>query len=162
MGLRTSLGQLLELRAAEVGQRDFLVMADGVRLTYAEFNERVNQVAHGLADNGVARRDRVAIMLTNSPEFMLASYALKKLGAIEVAINTHFRGPGLAHTLNLPESELLITETGFIDAICAIAGDLTHLRRVALTDGAATLDGLDVGRFADLVSTRSDNPGVPV
>ena len=162
MGLRMSLGNLLELRATEVGERDFLVMADGVRLTYAEFNERVNQVAHGLADNGVGAGDRVAIMLTNSLEFMLASYALKKLGAIEVAINTNFRGPGLAHTLNLPQSELLITEAEFVDHVAAVAGDLTHLRRVALTDGAAALDGLDVGRFADLVSTRSDNPGVDV
>jgi crotonobetaine/carnitine-CoA ligase len=160
------LGSLLELRAAEAGQRPFLAMPGGIRLTYAEFNERVNQVAHGLTQAGVARGDRIAIMMRNSVEFLLGSYALKKLGAVEVAINTEFRGAGLAHMLNVPQAALLLTDEEFVEPLAAVRENLLHLRRVAFTSGhdaaAGRLPGLDVCAFADLVSARGDNPGVEV
>lgn len=157
------LGTLLERRAEEVGDRPFIVMADDVRLTFGEFNERVNNLAHGLVDAGVAPGDRVAIMLGNSLEFLLASYALKKLGAVEVAINTGFRGPGLAHVVNLTEARLLITQDEFVMPIGAVLPELAHVRTIVLVDvepGArrGLLPGLDVGRFSDLMTARGDNP----
>jgi carnitine-CoA ligase len=161
-----TLGGLLELRAAEAGDRPFIVMS-GVRLTFAEFNERVNNVAHGLRAAGVDPGDRVAVMLGNSLEFLLASYALKKLGAVEVAINTGFRGAGLVHVVNLTGARLLITEEEFVGPLATVLPDLTALRTVVLTDAraaavAAELPGVDVGEFADLVTTRGDNPGLAV
>jgi crotonobetaine/carnitine-CoA ligase len=162
MALRTDLGALLEERASEVGKRAFLVMPGGLRLTYAEFNERVNNLAHGLAGQGVGGGDRVAIMLGNSLEFLLSSYALKKLGAVEVAINTGFRGAGLVHVVNLTEAPLLITEDAFVEPLAAVAADLEHLRTVAIvgdTDAARRqLAPLDVGSFDELLSDRGDNP----
>jgi crotonobetaine/carnitine-CoA ligase len=163
VGRRIDLGSLLEERAREDGERPFLVMADGVRLGFAEFNERVNQVAHGLEGIGVGRGDRVAIMLPNSLEFLLASYALKKVAAVEVAINTEFRGAGLAHTLNLTGAELLISSRELLEPLGAVRGELEHIRRVALCGGAADgerhLPGLDIDDFAALVSNRGDDPG---
>jgi crotonobetaine/carnitine-CoA ligase len=161
--VQQDLGTLLEARADEVGDRPFLVMADDVRLTFAEFNERVNNLAHGLAGAGVAPGDRVAIMLGNSLEFLLASFALKKIGAVEVAINTGFRGPGLVHVVNLTEARLLITEDEFVVALAAVLQELPHLRTVVLVDAPPAnrrglLPGLDVGAFADLLSERGDNP----
>jgi crotonobetaine/carnitine-CoA ligase len=161
--LHSDLGTLLEERAAEIGDRPFLVMAGGVRITFAEFNERVNNVAHGLVDAGVGQGDRVAIMLGNSLEFLLTSYAIKKLGAVEVAINTGFRGAGLVHVVNLTEARLLITEDDFVEPIAAVLPELAHLRTVMLTDvhpaqRRARLEGLDVGAFGDLVTGRGDNP----
>lgn len=162
MSESVDLGMLLERRAGEHPEREFLVMSGGLRLGYGEFNERVNNLAHGLAANGVAAGDRVAIMLTNSLEFLLASYALKKLGAVEVAVNTGFRGAGLAHVVNLTEAALLITEDEFVEPLAAIGGELQHLRRVALVGeapaAAGALPGLDVGRFEDLFGERGDNP----
>jgi crotonobetaine/carnitine-CoA ligase len=162
-----TLGTLLEQRADEDGERPFLVMAGGLRLTFAEFNERVNGVAHGLVDAGVAPGDRVAIMLGNSLEFLLASYALKKLGAVEVAVNTGFRGPGLVHVVNLTEARLLITEDEFVDPVAAVLPELAHLKSVVLTDAepaarGGSFPGLDVGAFSDLETGRGDNPGLAV
>jgi crotonobetaine/carnitine-CoA ligase len=162
-----TLGTLLEQRARDDAGRPFLVMAGGVRLTFGEFNERVNNLAHGLVEAGVAPGDRVAIMLGNSLEFLLASYALKKLGAVEVAINTGFRGAGLVHVVNLTEARLIVTEDEFVAPIAAVLPELVHLRSVVLTDATpaerrGALPGLDVAAFADLLSERGDNPGVPV
>jgi crotonobetaine/carnitine-CoA ligase len=158
---RLDLAALLELRAEEDPGRPFLVMSDELRLGYGEFNERVNQVAHGLAEvQGVGSGDRVAVMLTNSLEFLLVSYALKKLGAVEVAINTGFRGPGLVHVVNLTEARLMVTEEEFVGPIAEVLDRLEHLRTVALVgpgDGAP-LSGVEVGGFDDLVSSRGSNP----
>lgn len=161
-GRQTDLGSLLEERAAEVGDRPFLVMAEDVRLTFAEFNERVNQVVHGLSDLGVSVGTRVIIMLPNSIEFMLTSYALKKLGAVEVAVNTGFRGAGLVHTLNLTEAEMLVLDEELVESVAAVQGELNHIRRVAIrgdVDAARSqLAGVDLDRFETLVSDRRDNP----
>jgi crotonobetaine/carnitine-CoA ligase len=163
IGRRIDLGSLLEERAAELGDRPFLIMADGVLLTFSEFNERVNAVAHGLAEEGVRRDTRVIIMLPNSLEFLLASYALKKLGAVEVAVNTAFRGTGLAHTLNLTEAELLILDEELVEAVAAVRDRLTSIGRVAVLGSTAAareqLGGMDVDGFEKLVSDRGDNPG---
>ena len=87
--LRADLASLLEERASELPDRAFLALAGGVRLTFGEFNREVNRVAHGLAEL-VRPGDRVACMLPNSLESLLVSYALKKLAAVEVAVNTDF------------------------------------------------------------------------
>lgn len=155
---------MLEQRASEVGNRPFIVMADGVRLTFAQFNERVNNLAHGMADAGVLQGDRVAIMLANSLEFLLASYALKKLGAVEVAINTGFRGAGLVHVLNMTEARLLITQDDLVEPIAAVLPELAHVRTVVLVDvepsvRSVQLPGMEMGAFADLFATRGDNLG---
>lgn len=160
------LGSLLELRAAEAGPRAFLAMAGGERLSYGEFNEQVNRVAHGLSEEGVNAGDRVAIMMRNSVEFLLASYALKKLAAIEVAVNTEFRGAGLAHLLNLPQARLLLADAEFAQPLAEVRDDLAHLSTVAFTgdhaDASSSLAGLDCGAFGDLVSSRADNPRIEV
>ena len=108
-------------------------MAGGLRLTFAEFKSEVNNVAHGLADAGWGRATAWRSCSANSLEFLLASYALKKLGAVEVAINTGFRGPGLAHVVNT-EARLMITEDEFV-AARAGSSELEHLRTVVLVDG---------------------------
>jgi carnitine-CoA ligase len=144
-GRRIDLGGLLEERAATDGDRPFIAMAGGVRLTFGEFNARANRVAQGLRESGVGPGDRVAIMLRNSPEFLFASYALKKLGAVEVAINTEFRGRGLVHTLNLTEPKLLVTEDEFLEPIGAVSGELTGVGRL-VTD------------FEELVGDDAGNP----
>jgi carnitine-CoA ligase len=166
MSLRIDLGGLLERRAEDCADRPFLVMAGGVRLTFAEFNARVNQVAHGFAAAGVSAGQPVGIMLHNRLEFLLASYALKKLGAVEVALNNNFRGPGLVHCVNLTEASMLVTEAEFVEPLAAVAAELTHLRTLILVDEHAgaeeLLAGVDVRPFAELVTDRDDNPGIAV
>jgi carnitine-CoA ligase len=162
--MQADLGTLLEQRAAEVGNRPFIVMANDVRLTFADFNERVNNLAHGMADAGVTQGDRVALMLGNSLEFLLASYALKKLGAVEVAINTGFRGPGLVHVVNMTGAQVLLTEDEFVEPIAAVLPALRQLRTVVLVGVEPVarrmrLPGVEVGAFADLLTTRGDNLG---
>lgn len=59
----------------------------GARLTYRRLLEDANRFAHGLAALGVKRGDRVAIMLPNCPQTIIAYYATLSLGALAVMTN---------------------------------------------------------------------------
>ncbi len=141
-GLRMNLGLLLERQAALHGPRSFVTEAEtGRTLSYAAFNRRANRIAHGLAQRGVGQSGSVAIMLSNSVDFLAASYALKKLGIVEVAINSTFRGVSLARMINLTGCGTLITSSAYVAALTAIAAELSELHRLILVDDVAAAQG---------------------
>jgi fatty-acyl-CoA synthase len=59
-----------------------IVADDGTEYTYAEVNERVNQLAHALEERGVKQGDRVALLAPNTHYFIETLYATNKLGAV--------------------------------------------------------------------------------
>ena len=85
--------QVLEHQAEKHATRPFLQWTDrNPALSYAETNRRANQLAHGFAALGVKKGDRVVLFMPNNLEFILAWFALNKLGAVEAPINTAYRG----------------------------------------------------------------------
>ena len=85
-----TVGQVLEKAAEQVPDKTAVVDADQ-RKTYKELNSMVDALAAGLAEIGFKKGDRVAIYMKNSLEFVLAFYALQKLGLIAVWINPIYR-----------------------------------------------------------------------
>ncbi|WP_333769287.1 (2,3-dihydroxybenzoyl)adenylate synthase [Streptomyces sp. IBSBF 2435] len=85
------LGELLRRSAAEHGDRTALV-AGGRRVGYAELDARADDLARGLLDLGVAAGDRIVVHLPNCPEFVVATFALLRIGALPVyALPAHRR-----------------------------------------------------------------------
>ncbi|BCR89341.1 putative AMP-binding enzyme [Aspergillus chevalieri] len=80
------------------------------RLTYSELDAKSNALARGLESVGVGTGDRVGVMLGNSMEYAIATYALFKLGAILVPINLSFNTMQVVAALNhLNASHLIIS-----------------------------------------------------
>jgi O-succinylbenzoic acid--CoA ligase len=75
------------------------LVCEGLRLGWRELDAWVARVAGGLAARGVGRGDRVALFLTNRPEFVVALFAVQRLGAIAVPIGAREQGEGLAWIL---------------------------------------------------------------
>lgn len=69
------------------------------RLTYLALEERVSRLAGGLEERGVKRGERVAILLANSAELVIAFHAIVRLGAIAVLLNIREERPELAFIL---------------------------------------------------------------
>ena len=63
------------------------LMFMGKSINYAEMNRLVNRFAAGLANLGVKSGDRVAVLLPNTPQVVIAMYALWRLRAIPVPCN---------------------------------------------------------------------------
>ncbi|PWY90915.1 AMP-binding enzyme [Aspergillus heteromorphus CBS 117.55] len=80
------------------------------RVTYAALNAKSNAFARGLESVGVRTGDRVGVMLGNSMEYSIATYALFKLGAILVPINPSFNASQVVSALaHLEACHLIIS-----------------------------------------------------
>ncbi len=69
-------------------------------ITYAQTNQRANQVANYLKEKGVQKGDVVSVMVLNSPEVYYTMFGTQKLGAIAGAINYMLKGPEIAYVLD--------------------------------------------------------------
>ncbi|PLN75205.1 acyl-CoA synthetases /AMP-acid ligases II [Aspergillus taichungensis] len=81
------------------------------RVTYAGLDAESNALARGLESVGVRAGDRVCLMLGNSMEYSIITYALFKLGAILVPINPSFNATQVVAALNHLEASHLIIST---------------------------------------------------
>ncbi|QYM75049.1 AMP-binding protein [Leucobacter luti] len=81
-----SLVDLLDERCLQWSERDAISFF-GRTVSYRELGERVARVAQGLADLGVKAGDRVALIMPNAPQHVIAFYAVLRLGAVVVEHN---------------------------------------------------------------------------
>src|SRR3546814_10685796 len=107
-------------------------MDDGEPLGFAAVNVRVNRLAHGLAEHGVAKGDMVAILLPNCLDYVFSWFALSKLGAIEVTISDAYKGQFLAHPFRLIRASVLTVAPALISRVAEIEADLPDLKQICL------------------------------
>ena len=118
---------MLHESAQKFANRPFLTLAEsGFTLRYDEFETLTNRFAHGLRDHVNSNLSYVTILAENGVEYLAASYALKKINAIEVSINCAMRGVPLARMINQTEAEVLITDGFHIEALRQIRDDIQH------------------------------------
>ncbi|GAA3024660.1 class I adenylate-forming enzyme family protein [Streptomyces glomeratus] len=89
------------------GDRTALAYFDG-RLGYAELDDLTDSVAGHLAARGLERGDRVAILLQNSPHFVIALLGAWKAGATVVPVNPMYKSGEVAHILKDAEVSALV------------------------------------------------------
>lgn len=103
-----SIGAVLEDNARRYSDWPALRF-EGEDISHAELNARANRIAHLLADAGVSHGDRVAVLMENRPELIIAVAGIVKLGAIAVVHNHRLPPPALAHCLDLaPAREVMV------------------------------------------------------
>ncbi|CAL9566186.1 Long-chain-fatty-acid--CoA ligase [Streptomyces sp. enrichment culture] len=102
-----SLVHALRRAASEAPDRTFLAYFDG-RLTYRETDELSDSVAGHLAARGLRRGDRVAVLLQNSPHFVLAVLGAWKAGAVVVPVNPMYKSGEVGHVLRDGEVSALV------------------------------------------------------
>jgi long-chain acyl-CoA synthetase len=123
---------LLEQTAARYPERTATIFF-GAQLTYRALNAAANRFAHALLSFGLKRGDRVALMLPNCPQFLIAFYGTLKAGGIVTAINPLYTPRELEYQLNDAEVETLVALTKFYPTVEAIRGK-TALQRVIVTN----------------------------
>ncbi|MFF5186941.1 class I adenylate-forming enzyme family protein [Streptomyces sp. NPDC000345] len=102
-----SLVHALRRSAAEAPDRTALAYFDG-RLSYREVDELSDSVAGHLAARGLERGDRVAVLLQNSPHFVLALLGAWKAGATVVPVNPMYKSGEVTHVLRDAEAAALV------------------------------------------------------
>src|SRR3989441_13004918 len=104
---KTTLGALPERAARRWGGREALCFG-GKRWTFADLAAGVDRVARGLIGLGVAPGDKVALWMLNRPEWIEIAFAVMKVGAVLVPINTRLRTEDVAYILDQSDSTTLI------------------------------------------------------
>jgi fatty-acyl-CoA synthase len=111
-----TVGALLTRLAESVPNTEALVYADrNLRFTFAELETEARLIARGLMACRVERGERVALWATNVPEWVVLQFALAKIGAILVTVNTSLRANEVDYLLRQSEAATVITIRGFRD-----------------------------------------------
>ncbi len=88
-------------------------------VSYGNYNAGVNRYAHLMRRAGVGRGDVVAIVMQNSPAFLMAQGAVAKLGAIGALVNHHLAGAALEHVLATSRARLGLVDAAALPAVVA-------------------------------------------
>jgi long-chain acyl-CoA synthetase len=133
-----TLRELVEQRALSAPSKHFLFSeADGRRYTFAEFDSAINRAAQLLISRGVERGDTVALLMPNSPEYIIAYFACFKLGAIAGPINSLLKPQELSYVIADSEAKALVLHTEFRSRVEAVRGQLPRLRHIIEFDDEA-------------------------
>lgn len=128
-----TIHHLVQSRAEAYGSREFLRFHDQV-YTYGDMHAESNKTAAGLQEIGLVKDDKVAIMMSNRPEYIFLWFGLCKLGAVEVPVNVSHRGDLLGYMLRKADCRMLVVEYQFMDRIIPILRQLPKMRMLVVLD----------------------------
>lgn len=158
------LPDLLRARAAETGDREFFRPVGGAPVTYRQAYAKACRIANGLVDLGLEHGDTVVIMADNAEDPICTWLATSLAGAVEVAINTGYRGHSLEHAMQNSQARIIFVEAALVPRLVEVRSALTFLQTVVVYPAAdakarADLPGLRVLSFADILGPDDHEPG---
>jgi len=159
-----SVTELLQRQAAR--HADAVAFIDGERrITFAEFDAQVQRTAAWLAGRGVVPGDIVALWLVNRLEWLVLYFALARLGAAVMTVNTRYRGPEVAYLLARSRPRLLVLQLNFrkIDFPAVLRevdpAAAASLEQVLVVDAGDDLPGQVLGRPTQRFDLAALPPG---
>jgi len=162
---RRPLHEILRIAAVEVPDRPATAFL-GAHLTFGQIKEQADKFATALARLGVRQKDRVGIMLPNCPQYLVAAFAVLRLGATVVNINPLYTPREILVVAQDSGMRALLTLDALAPAVLAVR-EQTKIENTIITSlaeysPAATPPAAIEGtlRFADLL-VEVDEPDLP-
>lgn len=155
-----NIGSLLPRHARYRPDHPAIVFNDH-RLTFSEFNRRVNRLANSLLNLGVSKGDKIATILPNCLELLEVYWAVAKMGAVVVPLSTLTRGKGLVNLLRDSDVTTVVTNRDFAEEVSAITADLTGISQDRyLVTGSELPDGYR--SYNELTASATDIDPPPI
>lgn len=124
-------------------------------ISWAQLHQRIRTVAFGLAKQGIVKGDRVAILMTNRPEFVEVTLAANAIGAIAVPVNFRLAPDEAAYVLTHSGARLLVCDAALAPLALAAAATTGGCRVVVVGDVPnGTMS------YSDLTAVAGEPPGV--
>lgn len=149
-----TIQDLLAHSVEKFGERDALVFG-GRKITYKELDKESNRLANGLKSLGVTPGTKVVVMLPNIPEFVYAFFAIQKLGAVSVPMNTLYKAGEILHVLRDSGAEIIITLSNYVPAIQEILHE-TNLKHIISIGERDLVFAHPSCKFVHLILDRSN------
>ncbi len=127
---KLSVNKLFD-EATEKWEKRTAINFYGKKIKYKELRNKVDRFAKALHDLGIKKGDRVALLLLNSPEYIIAFYAIVKIGAVSTPISPVYVSSEIKHQLQDSRAETIICQDILYEGL-----DLTgvNLQNVILTN----------------------------
>jgi len=136
----------LSVPASMFPDEEILVFA-GTRLTYGQTLERVRRLAASLRELGIKPGDRIAVLQTNSHQFIEAYYATATLGATFVPLNYRAKQPELEYMISAAKVKVLFVGDRYIDLVKQLQPQFAGVQHYVAMEGHRP----DMLSFEDLV-----------
>src|SRR6185295_12733995 len=152
------IGELLALLARDYPNREALIYPDrALRYDFTQLECLARKIARGLLGLGIEGGDRGALWAPNVPEWVVLQFALAKIGAILVTVNTSLRASELEYLLKQSEANTLITVAGFrdVDYVKTIYEILPELQ----TAEEGSLKSAKLPCLRNVIYIGDDHPG---
>ena len=118
---KLTLFSALERSAARDPNHPALILM-GREMTYGELLDAVNRFAAALAGLGIKKGDKVALILPNIPQMVIATYALFRLGAVAVMNNPLYTESELEHNLRNSDACMAVCLDFFVPRVMSLRG----------------------------------------
>jgi len=134
----------------------------GAELTYLDLKQRSDALAAALADLGIVKGDRVGIMLPNCPQYIIAAFAILRLGAVVVNINPSYTSREVLVVAADSTPRALIALDALMPVIAGIR-DQTTVEQIIVTSlaeySAAAAAPPRIDGTLSLADLTGDRPG---
>ncbi|MFT4825182.1 MAG: crotonobetaine/carnitine-CoA ligase [Halioglobus sp.] len=147
---------LLQRWDREIPEKIFAVFEDGETWSYSQLHTKVQQLAAGLAREGVERGDHVAVWMFDGKESILTFFAINYLGAVFVPFNTAYKGKILEHVLDNSDGKLLVAHTQLVDRLAGI--DTASISKVLCVGDAPGPMELPSCQYSELLESNTKVP----
>jgi crotonobetaine/carnitine-CoA ligase len=149
--------RLLEGRAARAGDGVFYAWADTAE-TVGAFNARVNSMARNLDQLGIGAGTHVAVIMNTSPDYLALWFALAKLGAVEIPINSAYHGDLLIHQLVTSRASAVIADADYAPRLDALAAQLPEVSKIVVRGRyGPSAERISWSDFADLTLPNDES-----
>ena len=126
---------LLKETARRYPEKDAIVFK-GQRVSFRELDALSNCFANGLKDLGVQVGDRIALYMTNRPEYVISFYAAAKIGAVITPMNPSYKEHEVEHQAKDSEAKVLVTTQALYGIAKAATTALPNVRIIVIGDAA--------------------------
>ncbi|MEA1954579.1 MAG: long-chain-fatty-acid--CoA ligase [Campylobacterota bacterium] len=126
------------------------LLVDNQKITYGQILKSADSVAGFLAEKGIKKGDKVALFLRNSPEFIYTIFAVSKLGAIVVPINTFLKEEELSYILEDSGSKILVASSIYDKVVNS--SKATSLCEYILWKGEELVEGIQHLHYNDALA----------
>ena len=137
------------------------------KYTFWDIKNLSNRLANALRAHGIARGDRVGILLPQCPETAIAHVAVYKLGAIAIPLFTLFGPDALEYRLGNSGAKAVITDGANVEKILQIRDRLPDLKLLFVTRGKPEAGAIDFwaalekgASRVEPVPTKADDPAL--
>jgi len=137
------------------GDREFLVYEDD-RCTYETFARATLALSRQLQKDGVKKGDRIAIIMRNLPEWVVAFYAAELVGAIVTPLNAWWTGPELEYGLVDSGTKIAFVDSERLERISEHLVNCPDLKKIYVSRYADDLPHTIVERLEDTIGRVND------